>query len=260
MKKKLCYLLSAIIFLATSTASFAGTSPTQKINPGYTGNRGLDNFLQQADATYRTSDTIKYSYSKKLNCIITEQVQDNGIIKFTINEHGKKDTVKINRETNEIYVNDKPVKYTYEVATDSTEAPIVKSGAAKVRYHNSKKPAYGKKSNYTYKFSSKNVSDIQFVQAIGSLAVGTVLLVISAICPWVGGVLSVASSIKAAFDAKNTKHLSCKDKVYRHKNHKNGWYRGHYCEMHKTTWYPEKNYGGAKDAERTTTFRNGVVI
>lgn len=258
MKRRLCLILTTILVIVTSTISFVGADSLPTIQSENTGIEGLDEVLQQADNITQIKDTFQYTYSGDLNATITKSIQDDGSIKLIFEEQGKEDTIVIKQNTNEVFLNGKIVEYYYDDEEKSIQMADMSSGAAKVRYHNSTSPAYGKSGNYTKYLKSKSVKDIQLNQAISGIGVAALLAIISIPCPSVGGLLSVAVAIKGAFDATHTKHLSFKSKIYLHKSHPSGWYQGTYCEKHATTWYAAKNYGG--DTKKKNTFRIGVVI
>lgn len=68
-------------------------------------------------------------------------------------------------------------------------------------------------------------------------------------------ILFKQSKEKSAYQAYNTKNMSCKVRHYYHKDYPSGWKLTTFCEQIKTTWYPQADYGGKSTI--TTHYRVG---
>lgn len=117
---------------------------------------------------------------------------------------------------------------------------------------------YGKAADYSHYYNSENIKDINLKKTLESITLSALLGIIGAV---MGAHLGPVGSylVSFAFSAGSalfqyllqadpyTTHLSCKSKIYTHKNYKSGYIPSlfTYIWKYNTTFYSKANYGGS---------------
>lgn len=144
------------------------------------------------------------------------------------------------------------VEITREAVVEPTSDDIVTYAGATIYWKDT--PGYGKNSDYSNFLKNENVKDINLKKTIESIATATLLTILGmAMGGAAGGIISFAgSATQTVYDyfvkkSPTTTHLSCKSKVYTHKNYKSGYIPSQFTFIYKykSTFYSEKNYGGS---------------
>lgn len=120
---------------------------------------------------------------------------------------------------------------------------------------------YGKAADYSNFLKNDNIKDINLKKSLSNIALSALLTIMgTAMSGIIGAAITFAAGAGAeiynylkARDA-NTSHLSCKSKVYTHKNYKSGYIPSLFTFIYKykTTYYSKTQYGGTKTPEVTS--------
>lgn len=247
-------LVSLSLIICVSMTSITTVSASVESDIDVRDNR-FEYLFYNADRVEEREDGTLYTFNE-LNSTVLKFSDENKGTTLIIKEGEIQDVLKIDQDNN-IYLNGQKVEITYQ---DSVYAENLNEShtRAGVKYTEQDKPSFGKPEDYTVFLKSDQRADIQFSQAIGTITITTILGVIGIFYPGIGFTASVAAAIKGAFDAKNTKNLSCKMRHTLNKNYPSGWYHGMYCEQITTTWYASKNYQGATTV--TKHYKTGYII
>lgn len=162
------------------------------------------------------------------------------------------------RSNGDIILDGNLVEITYDGDMKSSfDTPVISPKAGATIYWRDKVP-YGSASDYSHFLKNENVADIALKKQISDTAFSTLLSILSKAIGFAtggfGGVIVGVFAQKAGqavYDyfkknAASTTALSCKSKVYTHKNYTSGYigYISSFVYKYNTTFYSKKNYAG----------------
>lgn len=216
-------------------------------------NIGVDVFLNTADKIENESNGIRYTFNN-LHSTVLKTIDKNDNIILYIEEEGKSDTIKIDKDGN-MFLNDNIVKIYYEDSHTENQTGV--SPLLTTRYREQDHPAFGKESDYTKYISSFKSANVALGEKIASITVAAFVAIIAKEYPEVSVLSTVLTEAKSWYDtlSPDATYLSYKAKRYYNKNYPSGWKLDTFCEKIEFTWYAHKNFAG--DTLKETTYRVG---
>lgn len=216
-------------------------------------NIGVDVFLNTADKIENESNGIRYTFNN-LHSTVFKTIDKNDNIILYIEEEGKSDTIKIDKDGN-MFLNDNIVKIYYEDSHTENQTGV--SPLLTTRYREQDHPAFGKESDYTKYISSFESANVALGEKIASITVAAFVAIIAKEYPEVSVLSTVLTEAKSWYDtlSPDATYLSYKAKRYYNKNYPSGWKLDTFCEKIEFTWYAHKNFAG--DTLKETTYRVG---
>lgn len=142
-----------------------------------------------------------------------------------------------------------------DAAVMSNSEPVVRRAGATIYWKD--KVDYGTASDYSHFLKNENIADIELNKTISKIGLSALLSIMGiAMGGGVAGGLfasGAGNEIYNYFLSKdpNTTALSCKSKVYTHKNYTSGYIPSIFTFIYKykTTFYSKANYGGSSTAK-----------
>ena len=158
------------------------------------------------------------------------------------------------RSNGDIILDGNLVEITYDVDMKSSfDTPVISPKAGATIYWRDKVP-YGSASDYSHFLKNENVADIALKKTISKIGFAALLSILGGAVA--GSLTAAVSSFAPAAgeliydyfldNAGTTSNLSCKSKVYTHKNYTSGYigYISSFVYKYNTTFYSKKNYAG----------------
>ena len=164
-------------------------------------------------------------------------------------------------ENGDIILDGNKVEVTYgdSEALESVNPPISPRAGATIYWRDDVR--YGKAADYSNFLKNDNIKDINLKKTLSNIALSALLTIMGTA---MAGLLGAAITFAAGAGAEvynylmardsNTSHLSCKSKVYTHKNYKSGYIPSLFTFIYKykTVYYSKTQYGGTKTPEVTS--------
>ena len=165
----------------------------------------------------------------------------------------------------DVILDGNPVEVTYAQTAPSTDMSAISPRAGATIYYKDA-PEYGLKSDYTHFLKNQNVADIKLNEKISSMACSAFISIIvfyvssSVYAAAVAGAITELSDVYNDFihADPDTTGLSCKAKVYTHKNYTSGYIPSIFTFIYKysCTFYSKTIYQGTTSS--TTIYMHNM--